>query len=86
MKEFKDKYIPFIQNNDNKGDTKRIINTINAGLMSTSELQAIKDNIDEINGDYVGTKTQDELHKAAQLVFCKYDPDICKKNTLIQGT
>lgn len=82
MKEFKDKYIPLIQNNwANDGKSpKRLINTINAGLMSTSELQAIKDAADDYYGDYIGTKTSDEIHAAYQLVICKYDPDSCKKN------
>jgi hypothetical protein len=86
MKQFKDKYIPLMQSlADDEKSVKRIINTINGGLMSNSELQAIKDAADDYTGDYIGTKTSEEIHEAVQVVYCKYDPNTCKNHTIIQG-
>ena len=64
-------------NADNKEDTSqsmidRLSKTIDANLLSVDELQKIADVLDARVGNYVGTKSKEQIGNEANEVFIKY--------------
>jgi hypothetical protein len=64
-------------NADNKSDTNQVwldklTKTIDANLMSVDELQKVADGIDAYMGNYVGTKTKQEIGNEMNEVLDKY--------------
>jgi uncharacterized protein HemX len=66
-----------ITNTDNKLDTNqtwldKLEKTINSDMMSQDELQKVSDGVDAYLGNYVGTKTKEELGNEMNQVLDKY--------------